>query len=159
MRPGAITGPLWSHGRVNRGTARSRAGTALLVAAIVGVALNQRPAVVALAQERGLTLRGFSPARYYADFYGQWDDGETHLEQVSVEMLIAMLDAEVGPGVTEFGCHPGYAGGGFSSSYLVEREAELRTLCDPAVRAHIDARGIVLIGFAELPEIAAGPAG
>ena len=34
---------------MDRGTARSRAGTALLVAAIVAVALNQRPAVVAIA--------------------------------------------------------------------------------------------------------------
>jgi CP family cyanate transporter-like MFS transporter len=38
---------------VHRGTARSRAGTALLVAAIVGVALNQRPAVVAVAPVLG----------------------------------------------------------------------------------------------------------
>ncbi len=118
-----------------------------------------RETFLALAAERGLTLRGFSAARYFADFYGQWDDGETHLEQVSVEMLTGMLDTEAGPGVTEFGCHPGYAGAGFRSSYLIEREAELRTLCDPAVRAHIEAGGIVLIGFAELPEIAAGLTG
>jgi predicted glycoside hydrolase/deacetylase ChbG (UPF0249 family) len=102
-----------------------------------------------LARERGLPLRGFSPARYYADFYGQWD-GETHVEQVSVETLSEMLASEVGPGVTELGCHPGYAGDGFESSYLLEREAEVRTLCDPAIRARLQELGITLIGFSEL---------
>ena len=105
---------------------------------------------VAIARERGLPLRGFSPARYFADFYGQWD-GETHVEQVSVETL--QRDARrprSGPGVTELGCHPGYTGDGFESSYLIEREAELRTLCDPAIRARVNELGITLIGFAEL---------
>ena len=68
-----------------------------------------------IARERDLPLRAYSPARYFADFYGQWD-GETHLEQVSVETLSEMLDVEVGPGVTELGCHPGYTGDGFQSS-------------------------------------------
>jgi predicted glycoside hydrolase/deacetylase ChbG (UPF0249 family) len=104
---------------------------------------------IAVARERGLTLRAFSPARYFADFYGQWDD-ETHLEQVSVETLGEMLATEVGEGVTELGCHPGYAGDGFESSYLPEREAEVRTLCDPAVRARVQELGIELISFSDL---------
>lgn len=108
---------------------------------------------LALAQERGLTLRAFSPARYFADFYGQWDD-EMHVEQVSVETLNEMLASEVGEGVTELGCHPGYAGDGFESSYLYEREAEVRTLCDPAVRARIEELGITLISFNELAAVA-----
>jgi chitin disaccharide deacetylase len=106
-----------------------------------------------VARERGLPLRGFSPARYYADFYGQWD-GEAHLEHVSVESLSEMLEAEVGEGVTEFGCHPGYTGDGFESSYLIEREAELRTLCDPAIRDRIEELGIRLISFADLAAVA-----
>ncbi len=104
---------------------------------------------VAIARERGLPLRGFSPARYFADFYGQWD-GETHVEQVSVETLSEMLATEAGPGITELGCHPGYAGDGFESSYLIEREAELRTLCDPAIRARVNELDITLIGYTEL---------
>jgi chitin disaccharide deacetylase len=106
-----------------------------------------------VARERSLPLRGFSPARYYADFYGQWDD-ETHLEHISVESLGVLLEAEVAPGVTEFGVHPGYIGDGFESSYLLEREAELRTLCDPAVRARVQELGIRLIGFSELGDVA-----
>jgi predicted glycoside hydrolase/deacetylase ChbG (UPF0249 family) len=112
----------------------------------------------ALARERGLPLRGFSPARYYADFYGQWDD-ETHLEQVSAESLSAMLEAEVGEGVTEFGCHPGYTGDGFESSYLIEREAELRTLCDPVIRARVEELGIRLINFSDLAGVAGAVGG
>jgi predicted glycoside hydrolase/deacetylase ChbG (UPF0249 family) len=112
-----------------------------------------------VARERNMPLRAFSAARYFADFYGQWDDGETHLEQVSVETLGEMLEAEVGPGVTEIGCHPGYAGDGFESSYLREREAEVRTLCDPLVAARIDELGIALTSFAELPRIVGGMGG
>jgi predicted glycoside hydrolase/deacetylase ChbG (UPF0249 family) len=59
--------------------------------------------------------------------------------------------------VTELACHPGYVDAGFESSYHVEREAELRTLCDPAVRLAIDEHGFRLIGFAELSRaLAAG---
>jgi predicted glycoside hydrolase/deacetylase ChbG (UPF0249 family) len=108
---------------------------------------------LAIARERRVPLRAFSAARYFADFYGQWGE-ETHLEQVSVATLNGMLETEIGPGVTELGCHPGYAGDGFESSYLHEREAEVRTLCDPRVVARIDELGITLTSFAELPSIA-----
>ncbi|MND07980.1 hypothetical protein D3C83_303180 [compost metagenome] len=53
--------------------------------------------------------------------------------------------------MTELACHPGYVDPDFESSYHVEREAELRTLCDPGVRAALDEHGFRLIGFAELP--------
>jgi chitin disaccharide deacetylase len=91
----------------------------------------------AVAAALGVPLRARSAARYYADFYGQWDDGESHPELVSVESLFGVLEGEVGPGVTELGCHPGYPGDGFESSYLLEREAEVRTLCDPRVRERV----------------------
>jgi len=111
----------------------------------------------ALAAELGVPLRARSAARYYADFYGQWDDGESHPELVSVEAFTETLEREVGPGVTELGCHPGYPGDGFESSYLVEREAEVRTLCDPRVRERIEALGVRLISFSELGAAAPAP--
>jgi predicted glycoside hydrolase/deacetylase ChbG (UPF0249 family) len=110
-----------------------------------------------VAAELGVPLRARSTARYYADFYGQWDDGSTHLELVSVESLSEILEREARRGVTELGCHPGYAGDGFESSYLLEREAELRTLCDRRVRERLDALGIQLISFTELTTIVPGP--
>jgi len=75
-----------------------------------------------------------------------------HPEQIGVEGLLRLLDAEVREGVTELSCHPGYVEPGYRSSYLVERELELRTLCDPRVRQAIRDRGDPLDGIP-------GPAG
>jgi predicted glycoside hydrolase/deacetylase ChbG (UPF0249 family) len=102
-----------------------------------------------LAARHGLPMREHSGIGYHADFYGQWD-GETHLEQLSVENLKQVLDG-LPSGVTDLGCHPGYVDAGFSSSYSIERETEVSTLCDPSVRAHLEQAGIRLISFAELP--------
>jgi predicted glycoside hydrolase/deacetylase ChbG (UPF0249 family) len=109
-----------------------------------------RPLFVDLARRHALPLREHSGARYFSSFYGQWD-GETHLEQVSVPALRRMLRDEIGDGVTELACHPGYKDPELPSAYSAEREAELRTLCDPAVREALDELDFRLIGFRELP--------
>jgi predicted glycoside hydrolase/deacetylase ChbG (UPF0249 family) len=108
------------------------------------------PLFLGLAEEHGLPLREHSRARYFSAFYGQWGDGEVHLEWIEPAGLVRMLAAEVGPGVTELGCHPGYVESDFRSSYSSEREVELRTLCDPAVRRAIGELGIALIDFTDL---------
>jgi predicted glycoside hydrolase/deacetylase ChbG (UPF0249 family) len=59
--------------------------------------------------------------------------------------------------VTELTCHPGYVDAELASSYTVEREAELRTLCDPRVRQAIAERGIRLAGFRDLSTLVAAP--
>ena len=109
----------------------------------------------------GVPLRGQSLARHFRKFYGQWA-GETHPEQISVDGLLRLLDAEVGDGVTELTCHPGYIEPGFPSSYAAERELELHTLCDPRVREALLERDIQLVGFQDLPALVrtaeAGPA-
>ena len=109
------------------------------------------PGFLELAAERRIPLREHSGARYLPDFYGQWEDGETHLESIAPASLIQLL-AAIGPGVTELGCHPGYVDGDFRSSYSGEREAELRTLCDPAVRRALEELGIEPIDFRALEE-------
>ena len=86
-----------------------------------------RPLFLELAHTYALPLRLHSPARYFGGFYGQWRGGETHLEQVSTDNLLAMLGAEVITEITELSCHPGYIDPDFVSSYSIEREAELRT--------------------------------
>ena len=108
------------------------------------------PHVLAFARQAGAPVRGHSVARHVGSFYGQWG-GATHPEQIGVEGLLRLLDAEVREGVTELSCHPGYVEPGFRSSYLMERELELRTLSDPRVRRAIRDRGIQLIGFRDLP--------
>jgi chitin disaccharide deacetylase len=108
------------------------------------------PLFLELAEEHRLPLREHSRARYFSAFYGQWDGGERHLEWIAPASLVRMLEAEIGPGITELGCHPGYVEGDFHSSYGAERETELRTLCDPAVRRAIEELDIALIEFGAL---------
>jgi chitin disaccharide deacetylase len=104
------------------------------------------------AESCGIPLRDCSGVRYCSSFYGQWA-GEHHPERVSVDGLIQILATEVGDGVTELGCHPGCADPALVSSYRLEREIELSTLCDSRVRGFLDDRGIALIGFGEVPRI------
>ena len=109
--------------------------------------------VLAWSARTGVPVRGYSRARHFPKFYGQWG-GETHLEQIGVAGLLRLLDVEIGDGVTELNCHPGYVESGFPSSYAAEREEELRTLCDDRVHQAILEREIRLIGFRELPALA-----
>lgn len=109
---------------------------------------------LALAGELGLPLRGHSPARYFPGFYGQWG-GQSHPEHVGVESLLRLVANEVGEGITELGCHPGYPDPRERSGYVVEREVELRTLCDPRARAGIEALGITRVSFHDLGRLAA----
>ena len=107
------------------------------------------PLVLTLAEHAGVPVRGHRGARHLRKFYGQWG-GRTHPEQIGVDGLLRLLDAEVHEGVTELSCHPGYVEPGFRSTYVAEREMELRTLCDARVRRGIRAREIRLIGFRDL---------
>jgi len=115
------------------------------------------PHVLAQARRERVPVRGHSGARHLGKFYGQWG-GRTHPEQIGVDGLLRLLDAEVGEGVTELSCHPGYIEPGFRSSYVAEREVEVRTLCDARVRQGIRDREIRLISFRDLPVLAAGAA-
>jgi predicted glycoside hydrolase/deacetylase ChbG (UPF0249 family) len=115
------------------------------------------PYFLQLADRYGLPLREHSPVRYSSRFYGQWG-GQTHPEQISVHGLIGLLENEISAGVTELSCHPGYYDPELRSSYRIEREVELRTLCDPAVRAFLSARQIRLVNFVEAMKLLAGEA-
>jgi predicted glycoside hydrolase/deacetylase ChbG (UPF0249 family) len=113
------------------------------------------PHFLDLARRHRLPLREHSPVRYFPNFYGRWD-GMTHPEQVSVASLVRMLETEVAEGCTELGCHPGYVDPGLASGYAAEREAELRTLCDPALRAVLAGLQIRLITFGDFARLEAG---
>jgi predicted glycoside hydrolase/deacetylase ChbG (UPF0249 family) len=113
-----------------------------------------REGFLALARDLGLPLRGHSPARYFPGFYGQWG-GRSHPEHVGVESLLRLVAKEVGEGITELGCHPGYPDPRERSGYAAEREVELRTLCDPRARAGIEALGITRVSFHDLGRLAA----
>jgi chitin disaccharide deacetylase len=110
-----------------------------------------RSVLVELADRLGVPLRHFSPAvRYCGDFYGQMKGGEPFPEAVGVDHLVRVL-GELPPGTTELCCHPGYAGD-LDSMYRDERAEELRTLCDPRVRAALAAEDIELRSFHDFGE-------
>ena len=112
------------------------------------------PAFQDLATQHGLPLREHSPVRYFSKFYGQWG-GKTHLEQISVESLTRMLETEIGEGITELSCHPGYVEADFVTGYSVEREAELGALCDPIVVEALAAQSIQLVSYHDLNDVLA----
>jgi predicted glycoside hydrolase/deacetylase ChbG (UPF0249 family) len=112
------------------------------------------PCFAEVAARHGLPLREHGAVRYFSRFYGRWD-GESHPEQISVERLLAMLANEIGDEITEVACHPGYRDPDFRSEYDAEREVELRTLCDPALREGIVRLGIHLIDHRDVPRAAA----
>ena len=109
-----------------------------------------------LVEPLGVPLRGDGKVRFVGGFYAQWEWQVTDLDHVSVRSLQKMLREEVGEGWTEFSCHPGYVSPGYEAVYLAEREAEVRTLTDPAVRRTIDELGIRLASYADYAGCAAG---
>ena len=113
------------------------------------------PVFLTVARHYGVPLREHSAARYVSRFYGQWG-GETHPEQISVEGLLRIVEADVQDGVTELGCHPGYVDPEFTTSYATERAIELQTLCDPTLRPALAQRQIHLVAFHHLGNLAAG---
>jgi len=110
------------------------------------------PHFVELAAEHGLPLREHSPVRYFSTFYGQWN-GESHPEHVSVASLAHILGTEIGEGFTELSCHPGYMDADRAGSYSVEREVELHTLCDPAIRRALATHSIQLVSYHDLGQL------
>lgn len=99
-----------------------------------------------IARELGIPLRHeASEIRYCGDFYGQDAKGAPFPGAIRVEALLRLLE-ELPPGITELGCHPGY-GDGLEGMYRAERAEEVRTLCDPRVRAALAALRIELRSF------------
>lgn len=113
--------------------------------------IHRLPEIAPIARELvaalGVPLREDGQATFVGGFYGQWEWQVTDLHHISPEFLIWILRNEVGEGWTELGCHPGYVSDDFTSAYLTEREVELKTLTDPAVREEISTLGIRLASF------------
>jgi predicted glycoside hydrolase/deacetylase ChbG (UPF0249 family) len=106
-----------------------------------------------VSQGRGIPLRAYSPVHWCRRFYGQWG-GQTHLEAVSVGSLLSILESDLIEGVTEVSCHPGLPDPALGSSYAIEREHELETLCDANVRRYLDRTGVTLIHFGHVARLA-----
>lgn len=108
-----------------------------------------------IARELAVPLRHRSSrVRYDGRFYGQTNTGDALTAGITPGHLIDML-RDLAPGVTEVACHPGWAGD-LVTMYDAERQIELQTLCDPAVRRAIADQGLDLIGFADLTAATSG---
>lgn len=107
------------------------------------------PLFLELAEKQGLFLREHSPVKYFSNFYGQWE-GESHPEHISAEQLVNVLETEIRPGFTELACHPGYMTGEFKSEYAVEREIELRSLCNKKVKQRVIELNIELVNYTQI---------
>jgi chitin disaccharide deacetylase len=112
------------------------------------------PAFIEFSRRSNLPLRGEPPVRYFPSFYGQWG-GQSHPEQISLESLARMLKDDIGEGITELSCHPGYVDAQTLSAYGSERELEMRTLCDPRIHAELEAQGVTLVSYHDLGRLAA----
>jgi chitin disaccharide deacetylase len=100
-----------------------------------------------LVEPLGVPLRAESGVRFIGGFYAQWQWMVTDLDCISVPTLQRLLRQEVTEGWTEFSCHPGYVSPDFSAVYLQEREAEIRTLTDPAIRQTLETLDIRLVNY------------
>jgi chitin disaccharide deacetylase len=106
-----------------------------------------RSALAALARGLRVPLRAADARiRYSGAFYGQTAEGAPWPDAISVGGLIQILEA-LPVGVTELGCHPGYAED-LDTMYRQERAREVATLCDPRVREAAARLRIRLASFA-----------
>jgi len=113
-----------------------------------------RTAALEAAQQFSIQLRECSAdIRYCGRFYGQTAKGFAHPEWISVDALISLL-AELPPGITEIGCHPG-EGDDLDTVYLTEREQEVKVLCDPRIHFALGELGISLCSFHDITALSA----
>jgi predicted glycoside hydrolase/deacetylase ChbG (UPF0249 family) len=108
-----------------------------------------RGVVLAAAARLGVPVREATPRIAYSGaFYGQDGKGTPVPEAITVEALIAEIEA-LPLGITELGCHPATAVD-LETTYGEERLREVETLCDARVRAAIERGGIELRAYRSL---------
>jgi predicted glycoside hydrolase/deacetylase ChbG (UPF0249 family) len=108
-----------------------------------------RPIFEAIAHDLGIPLRHFdSRVTFVGEFYGHDGAGRPDPEAITPAALVRVLE-QLPSDTVELGCHPGYTEG-LREWYREERVQEVRSLCDPRVRAALDRLGITLITFADL---------
>jgi chitin disaccharide deacetylase len=105
-----------------------------------------RRCFIEAARRWNLPLRACSSGLHWCgDFYGQTTEGLPFAHAITAESLVRIVET-LPEGVTVLICHPG-EGADLDTTYLHEREVEVRTLCDPRVRAALASRGVVLSSF------------
>lgn len=109
-----------------------------------------RSAAAAAAARLGIPLRGVGGGiAFCGSFYGHAAKGVSYPEGISVENLLKLL-CGLPVGTTEMSCHPGHDEH-LASCYSHERIVEVKTLCDPQVRAALEQGQIALVQFGQTP--------
>ena len=108
-----------------------------------------REVVTEAARHLNIPVRSLGRVRYCGTFYGQTETGAALPEAITVDALIATLES-LPDGATEVACHPADVVD-LDTMYRLERPHELQVLCDPRIRACVDALGIQLISYADMP--------
>lgn len=104
------------------------------------------PIAQKIAAEARIVLRHFHPrVTYCGNFYGQDNHAQPYHQAITSDALARTIRELTGP-ITEVACHPGY-GEDLNTMYRIEREMELRALCDPDVRRAIEESGLELVNF------------
>jgi len=106
-----------------------------------------------LAAEEGIPLRDQPPVIFKGGFYAQWEYGVSTPDKVGLDALVRILSREIGDGIYEMSCHPGYYDPSLEAVYHADREHELRTLTDPRLPGLIGDLGIQLLSYRELPVV------
>jgi predicted glycoside hydrolase/deacetylase ChbG (UPF0249 family) len=102
-----------------------------------------------ITSELSIPLRHFDPQiRYCGEFYGQDDQGRSYPELIGPEALAGLIRG-LDPGTTELCCHPARSAD-LDTMYLLERQRELASLCDPQVKAAVAAADVHLCTFHDL---------
>lgn len=106
----------------------------------------------------GVPVRHVTPGITYSGaFYGQDGKGRPCPDAITVAALVRLI-GDLPVGITELGCHPGDPED-LDNVYGDERATELRTLCDPRVRAALADHGVRLASFADVAAIRQGDGG
>lgn len=107
------------------------------------------------AQKHNIPVR-CKDATFVFDFYGRSFTSWSDPNNVSPEKLIRVIE-NLHPGIHEIMCHPGYVDEGLiqlESTYLYEREAELKALISPKVKKFVDnSPHVKLISWKEVSSI------
>jgi predicted glycoside hydrolase/deacetylase ChbG (UPF0249 family) len=108
-----------------------------------------RPVFERSAHDLGIPLRRVDArVRFCGEFYGHDGRGRPDPQAIATGSLAGLLET-LDEGVTELCCHPGYPDD-LVDWYRNEREHEVRTLCDPAIRAAVTSLEIELCTFRDL---------
>jgi chitin disaccharide deacetylase len=99
----------------------------------------------------GVPLRGDGRVRYLGAFFGHPRRGEVEHERIRPAFLLWLLEREATAEFSELGCHPGRVSEELRSSYGPEREIELATLTQPGLRERIQALGLALASYRDVP--------